>query len=102
MAFNGNEGGIITLQEGAAMTGKYRDENPNEIIAHFFGNDKLKQLMTQEGAVGLRMYYGIDEHGEKQLVLVAADADQNDLLDLVLDLSHPCPNWCSAPNPLNS
>ncbi|GAB5418447.1 MAG: hypothetical protein Crog4KO_33390 [Crocinitomicaceae bacterium] len=102
MAFNGNEGSFIPLQDGAAMTGKYRDQNPNQIIGHFFGSNKLKQLMLQEGAVGLRMYYGLDEDNNKQLVLVAVDADQNDILDLVLDVSSPCPNWCSAPNPLNS
>ena len=102
MAFNGTEGGFISLQAGAALTEEYRDKNPNETIAHFFGNQKLKQLMDQEGAVGLRMYYGTDEDGNKQLVLVAADADQNDILDLVLDLSSPCPNLCSSPNPLNS
>ena len=102
MAFNGNEGDFISLKKGAEMTSRYRDENPTKILAHFFGNDKLKQLMLQEGAVGIRMYHGIDENGRKQLVLVAADADQNDILDLVLDLNHPCPNWCSSSNPLNS
>jgi len=102
MAFRGNEGDFISLDEGGNMTGNYRAQNPGETIAHFFGKDKLQELLDQQGAVGIRMYYGIDNDGKKQLVLVAADADQNDMTELVLDLSHPCPNWCSSPNPLNS
>lgn len=102
MAFDGNEGSFITLEEGGNMTGKYRDENPNAILGHFFGSNKLKELMNQDGAVGLRMYYGLNKNGEKQLVVVAADADQNDITNKVLDLSFPCPNWCGSSNGLNS
>lgn len=102
MAFDGNEGGFISLTDGADMTSRYRDNNPGEIIAHFFGKNKLQDLLDQEGAMGIRMYYGINEDGVKQLVLVAADEEQNDMTSLVLDLNHPCPNWCSEKNALNS
>lgn len=102
MAFNGNEGGFISLEDGADMTRRYRDENPNEVLGHFYGINKLNKLLKQEGAVGIRMYHGIDENGEKQMVLVATDSEQNDILDLVLDLNHPCPTECGSPNDLNS
>lgn len=102
MAFDGTEGGAISLNDGAALTANYRSNNPNQRIAHFFGREILQQLLNQEGCVGIRMYYGENEEGDKELVLVGTDADQNDLLDLIADISSPCPNWCSSKNPLNS
>lgn len=102
MAFNGREGGQITLSEGADMTAKYRDNNPNELKGHFFGKDILKQILNQEGCMGIRMYYGIDDDEEKALVIVGADANEDDMTDLVADISMPCPNRCGSSNSLNS
>lgn len=102
MAFNGTEGGAITLQTGADLTAKYRRENPSETKGHFFGKDILNELLTQSGCMGIRMYYGIGASGQKELVLVGADADENDMLELVADLSLPCPGLCGNSNVLNS
>lgn len=102
MAFNGTEGGEISLQTASAMTAEYRREHPNERLGHFFGREIIERLLAQEGSVGIRMYYGINEEHERELVLVAADRDMNDLTDLVADVSFPCPDACSNPNSLNS
>jgi len=102
MAFNGTEGGAISLTTGANLTSKYRDNNPGQTKGHFMGRDILLQLLEQEGCMGIRVYYGMDEDGEKQLVFVGADSSENDLLDLVADLSMPCPSRCGTSNPLNS
>ncbi len=84
------------------MTKAYRVANPGQRIAHFFGRDILEELLAQEGCMGLRMYYGLNEDGDSELILVGADADENDMLEKVADVSSPCPNWCSSPNKLNS
>lgn len=102
MAFDGTEGGQITLQTAANLTANYRDNNPNSTIAHFFGREILLQLLQQSSCVGIRIYYGQDADGNKELVLVGADESENDILDLVADLSMPCPKTCSNPNQLNS
>lgn len=102
MAFDGTEGGQISLEEAALMTANYRSENPNSTIAHFFGKDILNQILEQSECVGIRVYYGMNEDGQKELVLVGVDSDENDILELIADLSMPCPKTCSTPNPLNS
>ncbi len=102
MAFDGTEGNQITLASASAMTAQYRRDNPNSTIAHFFGKDILNELLEKEGCVGIRIYYGLDEDGNKQLVLVGVDSEENDILELVADMSFPCPNACSSPNSLNS
>lgn len=102
MSFDGTEGGAITLPQGAALTAEYRRLNPGARKGHFFGKDILQDLLKQSGCMGIRIYYGIDVDGNKELVLVGADADTDDLTDLVADLSIPCPNMCGGANALNS
>ena len=102
MAFDGTEGGAITLADGAALTKEHRQRNPGALKGHFFGKEILGQILDQEGCVGIRMYHGQDGDGNRQLVLVGADEYEDDMLDLVGDISAPCPNKCSTPNALNS
>jgi hypothetical protein len=102
MAFDGTEGGKITLSTAAAMTAEFRRNNPNTTLAHFFGKNILNEILNQDGCMGIRMYYGLDDNGNRELVIVGVDNNENDLTDLVADLSHPCPNACSSPNSLNS
>lgn len=101
MAFDGSEGGEISLSEGAAMTQNYRQANPRSRKAHFFGKDILNEILAQNGCKGIRCYYGINSSGEKELILVGADGSENDLTNLVVDLSSPCPNLCDQDSPLN-
>lgn len=102
MAFDGTEGGAISLAEGAILTKEHRLRNPTALKARFFGKDIINQILDQEGCMGIRVYFGQDEDGNRQLVLAGADSDENDLLDLVADTSIPCPNYCSSNNALNS
>lgn len=102
MAFDGTEGGAISLSTAAELTGNYRKDNPGQKLAHYYGRDIINELLSQEGCVGIRIYYGTSEDGDKELVLVGVDSDENDMLALVADTSVPCPNYCSTPNALNS
>lgn len=103
MAFDGTEGKFINITEAGDMTAAWRNGNNGNIKAIFFGKDKLQQLLDQPGTVGIRMYFGKNEEGENSLVLVSADADENDMeTGKILDLGSPCPTKCGTPNPLNS
>ncbi|MEJ8801629.1 hypothetical protein [Pontibacter sp. H249] len=104
--FNGTEGEPIDLAQAAAWTANYRNTEAEKsaetvIKAHFFGREILQELLNQEGCVGIRMYYALDNEGQKQLVLVGADADGNDIEELVLDGSRICPPNCSEGGNLN-
>lgn len=101
MSFNGNEGEPISLKLGGTMTAKYRNNNVGARKGHFFGRNILNQILDQEGCMGIRMYYAENEDGEKELVIVGADANEDDMLELVADISSPCPP-CGGGNPLNS
>lgn len=103
MAFNGSEGSWITATDGGTLTKNYRDSAPSGCkIAQFLGKDKLQDLLDVEGSMGIRIYYGLDNDGKQKVVLVAADANENDIMSLILDTAVPCPSRCSNKNALNS
>ncbi len=98
----GNEGEQITLDEAAELTGRYRAANPNEIQAHFIGMNTIKDITSQDGYMGIRIYHGLNANNSKEVVLVGVDANGDDMLDVIVDRSSPCPNMCSRKNKLNS
>jgi len=105
MAFNGTEGSPILPEVAGDWTRRFRETYKGGTTGHFFGRDILLQLLEQPGAVGIRFYYAIDKDGKRQLIAVAADAEQNDQLGTgraVADDSCPCPPWLSQANILNS
>ena len=94
MEFNGSEGGQIP-QNDAIDTRRYRNQNPGDVLGHFMGRDILLQILNQAGCMGIRTYYGIDANNEKQIVMVGADTDTNDMTNgIIADLSTPCPHTC--------
>jgi hypothetical protein len=104
MSFNGNEGDFITLREGSEMTKRYRDTiHPGEVIGLFMGKEKIRAILDQSDCVGIRFYFAINGKGEKTLVLVGAESNQDDLVEgLIADGLLPCPAGCSNLNALNS
>jgi hypothetical protein len=102
MAFTGDEGGKFPLDTAAEWTANYRKNNPNGIKAHFFGMNIIKEILAQEGCVGIRSYYALDDNGVQQLIMVGVDKDENDLYTgIIAELSYKCPPYCSTKNPLN-
>ena len=103
MAFDGTEGDEIELVTAAAWTKNYRGEHPDETKGHFFGKTLINDILNQSGCMGIRMYYAIDDDGNKQLVLAGANTYEDDMHTGVLgDASMPCPTYCGRRNSLNS
>lgn len=102
MAFNGSEGEQINLQTAAAWTANYRQTGA-VIRAHFFGRDILEDILEQDGCMGIRIYYALDDNGTRQLILVGANADEGDMYEgVVADIGGLCPPNCTSnASPLN-
>lgn len=102
MAFDGSEAENFPLETAAKWTKNYREANPAGLKAHFFGKIILKDILNQEGCVGIRVYYAIDDNGVQQMIMVGADAHENDLFEgIVAEVSKPCPPYCPNGSPLN-
>jgi hypothetical protein len=103
MAFTGNEDQEITLEEGGALTQAYRDASPaNATRGHYFAKGIISSILDQADCVGVRIYYGLDEDGKKQLVAVGVKANEDDMTTgIIADKTQLCPPFCGAGNVLN-
>lgn len=97
MSFTGNEDHDISLDDAKKWTANYRSANPGAIKAHFFGKQAIQDILNQTNCVGIRIYYANDDRGNKHLVIVGADASENDLYNGKLaEKSMPCPPYCGG------
>lgn len=96
MKVTGKEGAPIDRAQAKKWTAKYRASGRGNIHAHLFGTETVSRLLDQEGCVGMRIYYALDDQGVQQLLLVGTDAEGRDMTDgLILDDSQLCPPDCA-------
>jgi hypothetical protein len=76
---------------------------PGTILGGFFGKEAILAILAQEGAVGLRYYYGMDENGKPHVILIGVDKEGDDMTEgLLAQRSVVCPPICAKENVLNS
>ena len=103
MAFNGTEGQQITIADASILTANHRTAHPNARQGTFMGKDILNSILAQPGCMGIRTYHGLDSAGNRELILVGVDMNENDIIEgIVADRGPICPPYCSTSNPLNS
>lgn len=104
MAFTGDENHSISLQAASDLTKNYRDaEESSDIKGGFFGKTTLQRILNQEGCIGIRIYYGLEEDGTPKFVLVGVEENEDDLIEgEIAQASVPCPPNCGSSNELNS
>ncbi|HEY3429237.1 MAG TPA: hypothetical protein VGK39_01090 [Cyclobacteriaceae bacterium] len=100
-------GDPIDLATARKWAANYRSKltKTDERQAHYFGSDILQQILGQSDCIGIRIYYGIDDAGNKQLMLIGVDSNGENLIpsagarlvegdNIIGDASFPCPNTC--------
>lgn len=106
--FDGREGRPISLEKATKWTKRYRkskDYEEDPVKAHFFGCDIIEKILAEPGCKGIRIYYGLNEKKEKQLLLVGCNDKGNNILKaeiagkdggdaIIADESVRCPNMC--------
>lgn len=93
----------ITLDEGAALTARYRAAKISEVKAGAFHKDQVLELLNQPGCVALRIYFAWQEDGAPALVLAGMDKNDKDLTGgVILEKHYPCPPYCDDGSSLSS
>jgi len=111
---NTNTNHEISLQVAIEMTTRYRANKPNNFpICETFSKAAIEKLLATTGCVSLRIYYGMKENLEADAVIVAANAEGEDILPpivtttlqgadpLILEDGLRCPQDCPPASPLN-
>ena len=111
---------LISLNEAISLTKRYR-ENKRQIlaeeyrdmdvlaIAETYDREAFDKLLATPGCTGVRVYYGMSADTQVKAVIVAVNAQNDDILPtnaagdvVILDQSWRCPPSCPAASPLNS
>ncbi len=77
-SFDGSEGDPISLDTAKVWVKNNFDKN-SQTKGHFVGGEILSKLLAQDGCMGIRFYYAIDELGDLQILLKGADVNGNDI-----------------------
>lgn len=97
MKISGKEGAPIDRAKAKRWTANYRGRGQGKTKSHLFGAETVKGLLDQDGCIGMRIYYALNDEGEQQLLLVATDENGDDLKDSeILDKSMNCPPDCAS------
>jgi hypothetical protein len=92
----------ITLEEGVDWTTNWRDEHPTLPRAFKIEKAEIDEIMSASGAEGMRTYLGVDDNNDYHLVIVAIDAQGNDILTHVYNHTSSCPPSCDTDSVLNT
>ena len=107
----------ISLADAIELTSRFRtNRTPDLPLAETFEKDSVIAMLSVPNASRFRIYLGEKINGDICSVLVAADADGNDILPssitvtadtdddppLILEDAFRCPDLCPPSSPLNS
>lgn len=111
---------FISRSTAAEMTSRFRSERETILKNEYQGQDLLPYcesfdraafdaLLNKSEAAGLRVYYGMDEYLKIHVIIVATDANGEDIVPAsltdegedIIENGNRCPTICPAPSPLN-
>ena len=110
----------ISLEQAVAMTTRYRTWKETILMPEYRNTNLLcsaetialadvQQLLSEAGAVAMRIYYGMDATKAVHAILVGVDQEGRDILPsgqtteegTILEEGQRCPPLCGEPSPLN-
>lgn len=109
----------ISLTNAIDMTKKFRDEKNNALSAGYqgmlsvcetFDKAAFDTLLATSGCAKVRIYFGLDVNSKMHAIIVAADANDNDILpddstietNMIIDKGITYPPGSTPASPLNS
>ena len=107
--YDGSDSGPIDILLAKAWIENFKNTiDANDTRSHYFGRNVIDNILLQENCTGLRIYYALNNNGEKVLVIVGVDNVGNNMLpssqtvtigeNILADYSWPCPTVCNPPN----
>jgi len=93
----------IGLTEAREMIGRWKRANPEQVSAGAITRVGLERVLGQDGCVGVRAYYALNEQQIMTLVFVGVDEFGNDMDDGELaEKIFACPPFCPMDSALDS
>lgn len=65
----------------------------NTLESESFNIEQVERLVNQDDSYRLVIAYGAHDNGKQCAILYTVDEDNN-RLQMILEVAHPCPPWC--------
>jgi len=103
LPLTGHEVQSISLSDAVTLTRNFRISSPSTTVyGEYFSKDAIQGMLAQTAAVGIRVYYGRKSDGTPVLVLVAVNANGQDMsAGLLTEDGLPCPPICDTTKTLS-
>ena len=97
---------FISVQTAKEYTARFR-QNKDKITTHDYQNalpysetfdaQAIRDILNQEGCVGFRTYFGMNENNEVCVIFVGVDDKNEDILtnDIIVEKGKRCPDDCN-------
>ena len=94
--FTGEEHHQVTQNQAARWTTEFqKTAGEGELIAGYFGRNIFDKILSQENAIGVRIYKAKHDDGSDVFVLVGVDDKGKDIVSGVVGEGIiPCPPFC--------
>ncbi|MES2794447.1 MAG: hypothetical protein V4683_00705 [Bacteroidota bacterium] len=106
--FTGRETGRdLTLEQAKQKVQKFNcNRKKEDIKAHYFSEALLRKILEQKDVLGVRVYYGMDEKSDLDMVIVGVTADGENKITVPVkgekdggrsgyySSAAPCPSYC--------
>jgi len=70
-------GESIDRELGSKMVKDFQDEFPKDVKSYYIGRNIIEEILNQPNCVGIKFYNALNECGEKTLVYVGIDENEN-------------------------
>jgi hypothetical protein len=100
--FPGAEKHEVALSDAVKYVQNFRKAAPTpEIKGGSFDRGAIDKILAQPSCALLRIYYGKDENGKPNLILLGVDKDGKDMTKgMIMEKAIPCPPWCDESSEL--
>lgn len=99
--FTSADGAFIPKTTAQQYCKTFRQNSPTGAVkSHFFGRDKIDQILAQNNVIGIRIFYGTsradDDTLKPELIISGVDNQGHNILNtnMILEFSRACPPFC--------
>jgi hypothetical protein len=75
-------GGEIDKELGCKMVKDFQDSQPEEVKSYFIGREIIERILNQPNCVGIKFYNALNELGQKTLVYVGLDQNEEIIYEI--------------------
>jgi hypothetical protein len=107
VTFSGADKHEVSLAEAKQYIQTYRKSllshktQTDQIKGGAFERGAIEKILAQPGCAQLRIYFGQNEDGKRNLVLVGVDTTGKDMTKAcIMERIAPCPPWCDETSEL--